>query len=99
MPKYIPDEILKPFLHSYTKGDVWQVHAGDRWLTVWLYTNKQIEENKHLPLYQQMKEAYCVLVKKHLDLHIDSADDIGLGFESKENFETKYRSSWPFYYT
>ena len=99
MAKYIPEEILKTFLHSYEKGDVWQVHSGDRWLTIWLYTNNQIDDNKNLPIYQKMKEEYFKLVDKYLDLKISNFNDISLDFESKENFDTKFRSSWQFYYT
>ena len=97
--KYIPDDILKPFLRSYENADVWQVHSGDRWLTVWLYSNRQIEDHKNLPIYKKMKEEYYKLVDKYLDLDLSNANDINLYFESKENFETKYRSSWQFYYT
>ena len=99
MAKYIPDEILKPFLNSYENGDVWQVHSGDRWLTVWLHSNEQIETNKDLPIYQKMKEQYFKLVDEYLDLKLHSSNDINLYFESKENFDTKYRASWQFYYT
>lgn len=99
MAKYIPDEILKPFLNSYENGDVWQVHSGDRWLTVWLHSNEQIETNKDLPIYQKMKEQYFKLVDEYLDLKLHSSNDINLYFESKENFDTKYRGSWQFYYT
>lgn len=99
MAKYIPSDILKSFLNSYEKGDVWQVHCGDRWLTVWLYSNDQIDQNKHLPMYQRMKEEYFKLVDQYLDLEISSINDIHLDFDSKENFETKYGGSWQFYYT
>jgi hypothetical protein len=99
MAKYIPNEILTLFLKSYENGDVWQVHSGDRWLTVWLYANSQIDENKNLPFYKKMKEEYYKLVEKYLDLKISSANDINLYFESKEDFDTKYRGSWQFYYT
>lgn len=93
MAKYIPNEILKPFLKSYENGDVWQVHCGDKWLTVWLYTNDQIENNKGLLIHQQMREEYFKLVNKYLELKLSSFKDISLDFESKENFDTKYRSS------
>ena len=99
MPKYIPDEILKPFLQSYKNGDVWQIHSGDRWLTVWLFLNDQIENNINLPIHQKMRQEYFKLVDKYLDLRLSSFKDITLDFESKENFDTKYRSSWQFYYT
>ncbi len=99
MAKYIPNEVLKPFLQSYENGDAWQVHSGDRWLTVWLYSNDQIEYNKDLPIYQKMREEYFKLVDKYLDLKLNSFKDISLDFESKENFDTKYMSSWQFFYT
>ena len=99
MAKYIPDEILKPFLHSYEGGDVWQVHSGDMWLTVWLYTNDQIEINEDLPIYQKLREEYFKLVDKYLDHKLSSSKDVNLYFESKENFDTKYMSNWQFYYT
>jgi hypothetical protein len=102
MPKYIPsetDKIIRAFLHSYEKGEVWKVHCGDKWLTVWLYSNSQIEHHKDLPLYEKMKQEYFELRKKYLDLNLSIADDITVYFESKENFETKYMSSWQLYYT
>ena len=99
MAKYIPDEILKLFLHSYETGDVWQVHSGDQWLTVWLYSNSQIQHNKDLPIYEKLKEEYFKLINKYLDLKLSSSNDINLSFESKENFDTKYMGSWQFYYT
>ena len=99
MSKYIPGDILKSFLHSYEKGDVWQVHSGDRWLTVWFYTNNQIDDNRNLSIYKKMKDEYFKLVNKYLDLKISNSNDINLNFESKENFDNKYRSSWEFYYT
>jgi hypothetical protein len=99
MANHIPDDILKPFLHSYEKGDVWQVHCGDRWLTVWLYSNDQISINKDLPIHQKMREEYFKLVHKYLDLKLSSSNDFNLYFESKENFDTKYRGNWQFYYT
>jgi hypothetical protein len=68
-------------------------------LTVWLYSNEQIEIKKDLPIYQKMREEYFKLVDKYLDLKLSSFKDINLYFESKENFDTKYMSSWEFYYT
>lgn len=99
MKKFIPDEVLKRFLHSYENGDVWKVHCGDRWLTVWFYTNNQIILNENLAVYRGMKEEYYKLVNKYLDLKISSSNDINLNFESKENFDTIYRGSWQLYYT
>ena len=98
MSKYIPEEILTAFLRSYENGDVWQVHCGDTWLTVWLYLNSQIEHYKDLPIYQEMKEKYYKLVDEYLGLKISGSNDIDLYFESKENFDTIYRGSWQFYY-
>ena len=98
MAKYIPDEILKPFMHSYEKGDVWQVHTGDRWITFFLYLNSQIEANKRLPVFQQMREEYFKLINKYLDLDLSGPRDINLYFDSKENFENKYQSNWYMYY-
>lgn len=97
MAKYIPDEKLKEFQKRYENGDVWQVHTGDTWLTVFLYKNEQIARNKGLPVYDQMIEDYASLVHTYLDLPKTSS--ISLEFDSKENFETKYRGSWQFYYT
>lgn len=99
MPKYIPDEILKPFLHSYEQGDVWQVHCGDRWLTVFVHLDNQIAHNKDLPAYQKLRQEYYQLVEKYLDLSISSDKEISLKFDSKENFDKKYNGSWQLYYT
>ena len=99
MAKYIPQEILQPFLRSYEKDDVWQVHCGDRWLTVWVYENSQIEHNRGLPVHRRMREEYYNLAVKYLELNLTNCDDIDLSFNSKEDFEAKYSGSWQFYYT
>ena len=98
MARYIPNEILKPFMQSYEKGDVWQVHTGDRWITLFLYLDSQIEANRSMPIYQQMLEEYFELVDKYLDLHLSGPSDINLHFDSKENFENKFQGNWYNYY-
>jgi hypothetical protein len=98
MAKYIPDQILKPFMKSYERGNVWQIHVGDRWITFFLYFDSQIEENKNLPIYQQIREEYFKLVDKYLDIRLSGLSDISLTFDSKENFERKYHGDWYGYY-
>jgi hypothetical protein len=98
MAKYIPDKILKPFLRSYEKGEVWQVHQGENWLLVFLYYDNQIDANKDLPIYQQMKEEYFKLASKYLDVGLSGPEDISIHFDSKENFESNCRGNWNYYY-
>lgn len=98
MAKYIPNEILLPFMKSYEKGDVWKIHQGDKWLTVFLYFDSQIEDNKHLTIFQQMRDEYFKLADKYLDMHLSSETDITIYFDSKENFEKKYQGNWYDYY-
>jgi hypothetical protein len=72
--KYIPNDILKTFLKSFEKGDIWQVHQlNERRLIVFLYFDKQIEPNKNLLIYQKVKEEYFKLVKQYSDVQISSA--------------------------
>jgi hypothetical protein len=98
MAKYIPEEILKTFLHSYEKGDVWKIHSGDRWLTIFFHTDRQIKDNEDLPIHQQMKEEYYKLVDKYLELRLSDASQIIINFDSKENFDKKYKGNWYNYY-
>jgi hypothetical protein len=99
MTKYIPSDILKRFLNSYEKGDIWQVHQlNEKWLIVFLYFDKQMESNKNLPLYQAMKDEYLKLAKQYLDVPFDSPNNISIKFDSKENFESKYGGNWYHYY-
>jgi hypothetical protein len=98
MGKYIPNEILTSFTKFYEKEDVWQIHSGDSWLTVFLYKESQIEQNQDLPKYIEMKEGYLKLVKKYLDPPVSEIDEIQLSFDSKENFENKYQGNWYDYY-
>ncbi len=46
-----------------------------------------------------MKKEYYKLGDKYLDLKLSNSNDNKLHFESKENFDIKYMSSWQFYYT
>jgi hypothetical protein len=99
MPKYIPSDLLNDFQKKFTGGDIWQIHTGDTWLIVFLYRNDQIEQNKDLPVYGTIKQEYTKLAQEYLDLSERQLQEIKLEFDSKENFETKYRGSWQFYYT
>jgi hypothetical protein len=99
MARYIPDDIMKEFQRKYETGDIWQVHTGDTWLTFFLYSNDQIEHNKTLPIYEQIRNEYFDLLVKYRYNLVCQADDITIYFDSKENFETKYRGNWQFYYT
>lgn len=97
--KYIPSDILKSFLTSFEKGDIWQVHQlNEKWLIVFLFRDEQIEINKSLPIYQAMKDEYFKLVKQYLNVKFSSPDEISIQFDSKENFENKYQGNWYFYY-
>jgi len=95
MDKYIPNEILKSFTDSYEKEDVWQIHSGNYWLTIFLYKENQIEYNRNLPKYLKIKAGYLELVNKYLDPDIK---EISLSFDSKENFEKIYKGNWYDYY-
>jgi hypothetical protein len=98
MSKYIPTEILKTFTSFYEKDDVWQIHSGHSWLTVFLFKESQIQQNEDLPKYAELKAGYLRLVKKYLDPPYSEIDKISLSFDSKENFEKKYNGNWYDYY-
>ncbi|MFN8283323.1 MAG: hypothetical protein U0U67_08925 [Chitinophagales bacterium] len=99
MAKYIPNDLLEKFLKSYENDDIWQVHQlNSIWLIVFLYYDKQIDENKNLPIYQQMKNEYFELVKKYLDDAPENANQINIQFDSKEKFDSKYNGDWYDYY-
>ena len=98
MSKFIPGEIMDAFNSSYTKEDVWQIHSGHSWLTVFLFKENQIEENRDLPKYVEMKALYLKLVNKYLDPPYSEIDKIHLSFDSKENFEAKFGGNWYDYY-
>jgi len=95
MSEYIPNEILKSFTSSYENEDIWEIHSGNYWLTVFLYKDNQIETNKDLQKYNEIKKGYLKLVNKYLDPAIK---EIHLTFDSKENFGKKYGSNWYDYY-
>jgi hypothetical protein len=97
--KYIPNDILETFLTSFEIGDIWQVHQlNEIRLIVFLFRNDQIESNKGLPIYQEIKDEYFKLVKHYLNINYFNSADISIQFDSKENFENKYQSNWHFYY-
>ncbi|WP_259066681.1 hypothetical protein HDF24_21615 [Mucilaginibacter sp. X4EP1] len=93
--KYIPKEILDSFTSLYQNEDIWQIHSGNYWLTIFLYKENQIEFNKDLPKYNEIKKGYLELVNKYLDPEIK---EIYLTFDSKESFEIKYGGNWYDYY-
>jgi len=93
--EYIPNDVLKAFTSFYEKDDIWQIHSGNYWLTVFLYKESQIETNKDLPKYNEIKAGYLDLVHKYLDPTIK---EIRLYFDSKDTFENKFNGNWYDYY-
>jgi hypothetical protein len=97
--KYIPGDILKSFLTSFEKGDIWQIHQlNEKRLIVFLFREDQIEANKSLPIYQAMKDEYFKLVIQYLNVKFLRSEEISIQFDSKENFDQKYQGNWYFYY-
>ena len=97
--KFIPGDILKSFLTSFEKGDIWQVHQlNEKRLIVFLFRDEQIELNRGLTIYQSMKNEYFKLVKQYLNTKLKSPDEISILFDSKENFDKKCEGNWYHYY-
>jgi len=92
--QHIPYEILDAFTSTYEHGEIWKIHSHNDKLIVFLYTEKQIN-NQNLLKYSELKEDYLILLHDYLN---PFTENVQLKFDSKENFETKYDGNWLEYY-
>jgi hypothetical protein len=88
------DELLK----KYKKNNVWEIHMSSFYITIFLEKENQIEESRQNPLFKKLKEEYFEIVKEKDEFGLFKKEIINLTFDSKENFDKNYDSSWFYYY-
>lgn len=68
------------------------------YITIFLEKENQIEESRQNPLFEKLKEEYFEIVKEKDEFGFFKKELINLAFDSKENFDINYDSSWFYYY-
>jgi hypothetical protein len=77
--------------------NLWEILNAFEGVTFFLYTDAQVKlyndnEKKH-----QWSKMYFKLLKEHDEFQYYKESDFSISFDSKENFDNKYKSNW-FYY-
>jgi hypothetical protein len=88
------DELIK----KYKKDNVWEIHISSFYITIFLEKENQIEESRQKSLFDKLKEEYIEIVKEKDEFGLFKKKLINLAFDSKENFDKNYDSSWFYYY-
>ncbi len=88
------DELIK----KYKKDNVWEIHMSSFYITIFLEKENQIEESIEKSLFDKLKEEYFEIVKEKDEFGLFKKELINLAFDSKENFDKNYDSSWFYYY-
>ena len=91
-------EKIDNLLKKYKKDNVWEIHMRSFYITIFLEKENQIEESRQNPLFEKLKEEYFEIVKEKDEFGLFKKELINLAFDSKENFDKNYDSSWFYYY-
>lgn len=88
------DELIK----KYKKDNIWEIHMSSFYITIFLEKENQIEKSRNEPLFEKLKDEYFEIVKTNDEFGLFKKELINLAFDSKENFDKNYNSSWFYYY-
>ncbi|MCC9606824.1 hypothetical protein LOC69_13060 [Blastopirellula sp. JC733] len=78
--------------------DLWTINRFSGHATFFFYTEEQVARYKVVGLEEEYAHRYYYLVKPYDEFGYLSLDDYRINFDSKENFDKKFQSSWFYYY-
>ena len=77
--------------------NVWEIYREFATTTYFFYTDKQIDDYKTDGTTEIMSKQYLDILKKYDEFDYIKSDTYCLGFDSKENFDTNFKSNWFWY--
>jgi hypothetical protein len=77
--------------------DLWEIRGSFDQVTFFFYTRAQVEQSEAAGLKEIYSQEYSCLVRPYDEFGYLQKRGISVLFDSKENFDTNYKSNW-FYY-
>ena len=91
-------EKINELIKKYKKNNIWEIHLSSFYITIFLEKENQIEESRKEPIFEKLKDDYFEIVKEKDEFGLFKKEFLNLNFDSKENFDKNYESSWFYYY-
>ncbi|MDG2331717.1 MAG: hypothetical protein P8M05_09005 [Flavobacteriales bacterium] len=95
---YITEEFLNGLKAKYKRLKIWELSRFGGSITVFFYTEKELEEKRQSPEIIALREEYLEQLKKYDEFNVVKSEEFIFRFDSKENFDNKYESNWYYYY-
>ena len=74
--------------------DLWLIRTSSDIVTFFFYTDTQVKHYEAAGLKHAYTAEYARLVRPHDEFGYLQRRGVTVRFDSKENFDTKYQSSW-----
>lgn len=90
----ITDKQIEKLKARIANPNLWEISRCFGSVTFMFYTDEQVRESKKKGLEKNYAKMYFELLKKHDEFGYLSEDEFIVSFDSKENFDKNYGSSW-----
>lgn len=94
----IPESVITNFKDELAINDLWTIYRQFSGTTFFFYTDNQIEQYTENGTKDILTEKYFNLLKDYDEFNYFKRDSFVINFDSKENFDNNFKSSW-FYYS
>ena len=89
---------LEKLKNELNDSNLWAIDKCFSIVTFFLFTNTQVQEYKNSDILNEWKDRYFNLLKKYDVFGYFRKEEFSILLDSKENFDTKYKSNWFYYY-
>ena len=94
----IPAEVIQTLKESLNNDTIWEISISFSSATYFFYTDNQLKQFDNLEVKKIWTDKYFELVKKYDEFDYFKREATTIYFDSKENFDNNYQSSWFYYY-
>jgi hypothetical protein len=94
----IQDSLITDLEKEINNSELWKIATGFQSATVFFYTDSQVKENEASGLKEFITKKYFDLLKPYDEFDYYKENEFSIAFDSKENFDNNYGSSWFDYY-
>jgi hypothetical protein len=95
---YITDKFLNRLKTKYEQLKIWELNRFGGSITVFFYTEKELEVKRQSKEITALREEYLEQLKEYDEFNVVKSEEFILRFDSKENFDNNYESNWYYYY-
>lgn len=94
----IPESEIERLQSTLHNDELWTISRFASGATFFLYTDAQVKKNGANGYIQQVSTKYYEVLRAYDEFNYFDPDHFLAALDSKENFDTNYKSNWRFYY-